>query len=1215
LAAIELAPPRAIAGDRLVIRGASANNLGDIDVEIPLAALVVLCGPSGSGKSTLADGILHRAIARARGENDVDAPLAHRTIEGIDRVARVVLVDQSPLGRTSRGNAATYSGCWTRFRQLFAAEPHALLRDLGPSHFSFNVAAGRCEACAGEGAETVEMQFLADVRLTCPACQGKRFRSDVLEVRLDGRSVADVMSMSIGEVIAWIGEREPTIARALLPLDRLGLGYLTLGQPLSTLSGGEAQRLKLARAMAEASAGTLLILDEPSAGLHANEVGCVVAALRQLVADGASVVVVDHDAAIIAAADWAIELGPGAGIDGGRLVFAGSPIDLAGGSTRTGRALAAAHRAVPQNGAHVDASRAAPRRAPHESRADAITVLGAREHNLADVAVRIPRGKLVVVTGPSGSGKSSLAFDVVFAEGQRRFLETLTPYARQFLPTMPRPDVDQVHGLPPSVALEQRTARAGASSTVATVTEIAHYLRLLYAKVGVAHCPDCDLPVEPAAADTVLRRLQAMRGDRILLAPIVRARKGTHYDVFTLAEQAGIEIAWVDGEPVRTDKPPRLAKTKEHTIELVVHTGNMRAIDRAVVSRALELGRGHLVVTHGKGERTLFSTARACSGCGRAVPELDPRWFSFNTAQGRCESCEGTGLRGGVEAARAIVRGSVDDAVTPGALEPCPSCDGSRLAPIPRAVRLAGERYHQHLALSVTKMAERVAAFSFEGAARTIAKAPLAELARRLRFVERVGLGYLTLDRRAQTLSGGEMQRLRLAAQLGSGLTGALYVLDEPTIGLHPRDTGRLLDNLRTLRDTGSTVLVVEHDAETIKAADHLIDLGPGGGRRGGRIVAEGPPAVVLASDASPTARAFRNAMRDPTRMPIGGEAEAIVLRSVRANNLRVDRLAIPSKRMCVVAGVSGSGKSTLVSQVLFPAARRALGLTGGGHNPTATIVLPRDIARVIAVDQSPIGRTSRSVPATFLGVWDPLRKLFAATSEARARGFRPARFSFNSASAGGRCSACDGLGVIGHEMAFLPDVETTCQSCNGMRFEPTTLDARWQGLSIGEILRLTVEEAAALFRAHRAIARPLETLCDLGVGYVQLGQGSPTLSGGEAQRLKLAAELTASGRHRPTLYVLDEPTTGLHHSDVARLISVLDALVRRGDSLVIIEHHPSVIAAADWVIELGPEGGDAGGRVVAEGSPAAIALGNTATGQVLGQVVPPKVGTQRTHA
>lgn len=1173
------------------IVGARANNLKDVSVRLPLGQVVCVTGASGSGKSTLVDDILYRAIARARGYKDVDPPGLHKRIEGTSSIKTVTIVDQSPLGRTSRGNPATYTSAWNRIRQLFAALPDAKTRQLAAGHFSFNVALGRCEACAGEGAETIEMQFLADVSLTCPACQGKRFRGEVLEVKLNGRSVADVLALSIDEALE-VFAREAAVVRALGPLTRLGLGYLALGQPLSTLSGGEAQRLKLARALAESSVGTLFLLDEPSAGLHAEEVLLVNDAMRDLVRGGGSVIVVDHDLDVIAAADWIVDLGPGGGADGGSVVAEGIPADVARTDTRTGHALAA-HLArssgtSTRKRAKTNGKTQSKVVAPTAVGPSEIEIVNAREHNLVEVSTSIPHGKIVVVTGPSGSGKSTLAFDVVFAEGQRRFLETLTPYARQFLPTMPKPDVDRVTGVPPAIALEQRTTRSGSNSTVATVTEIAHYLRLLYAKVGVAHCPTCDVPITSRSPEDVYRTIVATRGARTLLAPAVVARKGTYLDVFTAAARAGITTAIVDGALANTDKPPKLAKTKEHSIDLVVFEGKLAALDRPTFDRALGFGRGSLKVRQANGQEELISTTRTCPRCGVGVPEIDPRWFSFNTKQGRCEPCEGTGVEGGAE--------NVDE---PGATA-CTSCGGTRLAPIPRAVRLAGERYPAATARSVSAAARWAKTLTFEGDQALIADAPHRELARRLEFVEEVGLGYLTLDRRAATLSGGEMQRLRLAAQLGSGLTGALYVLDEPTIGLHPRDTHRLLGNLRKLVNMGSTVLMVEHDTDTIRAADYLIDLGPFGGRFGGRIVSQGAPDVVLRDAKSPTARALaheRDLASTRTRLPAANEH--IEISGVRAHNLRIDKLRVPLGRMTVVAGVSGSGKSTLIRQVLYPAVRRALALVAPEPGPHDALRVPPSLVRAVAVDQSPIGRTPRSIPATFLGIWDDIRKLFAGTPDAKMRGYGAARFSFNTAS-GGRCSVCEGQGVISHEMSFLPDVVTTCEACSGTRFEPATLDVRYLGVSVGDILNRTAEAAAELFSSHPKIREPLTTMCDLGIGYLRLGQGSHTLSGGEAQRLKLAEELCSSARSKPTLYVLDEPTTGLHLSDVKRLITVLDRLVQRGHTLVVIEHHPAVIAAADQVIELGPEGGEGGGKVVAEGAPEAIARRATATGRVL---------------
>jgi len=1203
-------PPNAASHDHLTFVNITENNLRIDKLRVPLGRLVAVTGRSGSGKSTLAEDIIYRSVAQAIGSG-VDRPGAFEALRGHEKLRDATLVDQSPLGRTARGNPATYTKTWDRIRARFSAEPEAVRRELTPAHFSFNVAdKGRCEACAGEGYETVEMQFLADVSLLCPVCQGKRFNDEVLAVTHDGKNVADVLAMSVSEALAWLSPstaRDYVIERALTPVVRVGLGYLPLGQPLSTLSGGEAQRLKLARALGATSQGSLFVVDEPSAGLHASDAAHVVRALRDLVDLGASVIMVEHDLSVIREADWVIDLGPEGGPNGGRVVAEGTVADIIQSGSKTGLALA--HRELGtapkrESRASANIDTALPQAGGQQSPAT-ICVHHAREHNLKDVSCTFPHGALCVVTGPSGSGKSSLAFDVVFAEGQRRFLETLTPYARQFLPTLPRPDVDLVTGVPPSIALEQRTSRSGANSTVATVTEIAHYLRLLYAKVGVPHCPDCQVPVQSTTADalyTQLRHLDAKKTKaaiRTLYAPAVRARKGTHLDIFTAASRAGVTSARVDGAITAIDPPPKLAKAKEHTIDLIVYHGDLASLDRDTFLRAIAWGGGSVRIGHGPPSASpsraateeVASTSRTCPSCGMGLPELDPRWFSFNTKQGQCSQCEGTGVRGGAEA--------IAEAQASGAsLEACRLCKGTRLAPIPRSVKLAERTFSQMMNLSVAQALAASHAIRFHGDAATVAKAPLAELQRRLAFVDQVGLGYLSLGRPSNTLSGGEMQRLRLSAQLGSGLTGALYVLDEPTIGLHPRDTGRLLRNLRALVDTGSTVVVVEHDAETIQAADHLTDLGPGGGRTGGYIVAQGSAAEVLASEASPTGRA----LRDPLGVVRPKRAAAdtwLELTGARANNLQNANFKVPAGRMCVVAGVSGSGKSTLVQKVFFPALRKHLKLVAPPPGAHDSLTVPKAIKRALAVDQSPIGRTPRSVPATFLGIWDEIRKLFAGLPEAKARGWNAARFSFNTGS-GGRCATCAGQGVIAVEMSFLPDVVTPCEACGGDRFEPSTLDVRWSGLSIGEVLRLSVEEAAAVFAPVRKIADPLRTVAELGCGYLSIGQGSNTLSGGEAQRLKLASELTAGLAHEPTVYILDEPTTGLHLSDVRRLIHVLDRLVDRGDTLVIVEHHLDVIANADWVIELGPEAGENGGQVVFEGPPEKLRKRATATGRAL---------------
>jgi excinuclease ABC subunit A len=1149
------------------LTGVHHHNLTKVDVVFPLGMLTAVSGPSGSGKSSLVVDVLYRAVARLLGDLDEDPPGAFARIEGHEGVKQITLVDQSPLGRTSRGNPATYTKAWDYVRKAFAEEPASSSAGFSASTFSFNVAGGRCETCAGEGFETVEMQFLADVALECPDCGGRRFSENVLLVRHKGLNIAETLELTVDEALAHFAA-SIAVRKALLPLKSLGLGYLKMGQPLSTLSGGEAQRLKLARALSDPKPGTLYILDEPSRGLHVDEVKLVVDALDVLVAAGGSVVYIDHDLSLLAEADHMIELGPGGGDHGGQLVFAGSIEELRRTKTLTAEAFAS-------RGARLEAR---PKKASSEGSAKrSIVVEGAREHTLKNLSLEVPHGALSVVTGPSGSGKSTLAFDVIFAEGQRRFLETLSPYARRFLPTLPRPDIDAIYGVPPSIALEQRTTRMGTRSTVATVTEVAHYLRLAFAKLGAIVCPDHGGVIERRSLDTLLEDVRKQPGQGDLWAPVVMGRKGTYLEVFEAAERANIQLAVADGKIVSTSEPPRLARTKEHTISLVLGSKvKWSDVSREQLQTALGWGKGSVILAS-KSEERLLSARGSCPECGFSVNEVDPRYFSFNTKQGQCEECEGTGV----------------------ALEePCEACSGSRLSPLGRTATLFGLSLPELFSRSVGEVRAWTLSQTPRAFERAIWEPISVELGRRLEFLSQVGLDYLSLSRDARSLSGGEIQRLRLAAQLGSGLTGALYVLDEPTIGLHPRDTAQLLGNLRDLVQRGSTVLVVEHDADFIRGADYLIDLGPRGGQDGGQLLASGPPKEVLQHKNSATARAL--AAEGIEREALDSSGEKIVLRGARLHNLKGGEAKFPIARLNVVCGLSGSGKSSLVRGVLLPAVQKALGLVTSGKPGTyERLEGISSLKRALSVDQSPIGRTPRSVPATFLGIFDEIRAIFALSPDAQVKGFSKARFSFNTPS-GGRCDVCQGQGAISHEMSFLPDVITECPACLGYRFDERTLSVRYMGRSIGEVLKLTASAACEVFEAHPRIRRPLEVLNDLGAGYIQLGQGSHTLSGGEAQRLKLAAELSAGSRHEPTLYVLDEPTTGLHLADVGKLLRVLSRLVERGDTLVVIEHHPSIIANADWLVELGPEGGHAGGRIVAQGTPRDVARKGTPTAESL---------------
>ena len=1288
------------------VEGARFHNLKSVDVSFPLGRFVAVTGVSGSGKSTLVHHVLKPWLQAALAEQEPKSDRCRR-VTGVERIDKLIEIDQSPIGRTPRSNPATYTDVWTHIRDLFAQLPEAKLRQYEKGRFSFNVAGGRCEACEGAGVTTLEMNFLAPVEVVCEQCGGARFSAETLEITWKGKSVHDVLEMTVDESLQHFGDL-PKIARPLQTLQDVGLGYLKLGQPSTTLSGGEAQRVKLATELQRQATGkTLYVLDEPTTGLHFHDIGHLLHCLQRLCDAGNSLLVIEHNLDVVRAADWIVDLGPEGGAGGGTVVAEGTPEQvMEDGRSHTGRALRAMFAPKKANAEGSEHATAAPVRT---SRPTAITIKGARTHNLKGVDCAIPLDRFTVVTGPSGSGKSSLAFDTLFQEGQRRFLESMSTYARRFLGRMDRAPVDSLDGLGPSIAIDQKHGVRSPRSTVATTTEIHDYLRLLYARVGRPHCPEHGQELVAWSPTRIAKDLaQRWKGKRgYLLAPVAipdevkgdseeHKHKAAQWQdaLRTQWKESGFVRALRDGQEVRTDAawPASAPRELLLVVDRVSFDDRTRVVDGAEQAHkaASEHGGHGLVIAqiHGgddAGARSVYSPTRSCPECGFLGHEQPhPRWFSFNHHTGACPDCAGIGevvvceesllvnhpekpVFGGaiqhkgaaftfltsksgyyadVAAVVAQERG-VDlskpwnklakkdrewllrglgeerfdivfkkreagrsrtwrmqvkwkglarqveewyhgkDAETGGderfkdvmRTAQCPACHGERIGKAQRFVRVGGVRMPEICASTVEQAIATLSSLRLDTTDQRIAQDVLKELRNRLSFLHEVGLGYLTLDRSSSSLSGGEAQRIRLATQLGNKLMGVLYVLDEPTVGLHPRDTERLLATLLELRDLGNTVVAVEHDESVIRRADYVVDMGPGAGSRGGRIVAAGSPDEVAASDGL-TGRYLRGDLgvrpeRD-RREPQG----FVRMRSVTIHNLDGLDVDVPLGCMVAITGVSGSGKSSLALDALVPS------LQEGNADLAWNDGEERDV-RLVVVDQSPLGSTPSSNPATYTEILGPIRALFAATPLAKQKGFGPGRFSFHMAE--GRCAACEGKGQIQVEMHFLADVWVTCEHCRGKRYNHETLTVDYRGRTIAQVLEMEVDEALAFFGNHPKIARSLQLLSAVGLGYLKLGQPANTFSGGEAQRLKLVAELARTPREH-MVYVLDEPTTGLHMDDVQKLLAVLQKLLDRGDSVIVVEHHLDVIAAADRVLELGPEAGADGGRIVANGTPEEVA-------------------------
>ncbi len=1297
---------------KIKIFGAKHHNLKDIDVEFPLGTFIGVTGVSGSGKSSLVNDILLVAArqklktsTRLAKEDDEEQESEgesysageHDKIKGLEFIDKVIAIDQSPIGRTPRSNPGTYIKVFDEIRKLFVAMNQSKIRGYKAGRFSFNVPGGRCEACFGNGSTKLEMDFLADVWVPCPVCEGRRFNRETLQVKFKEKSIHDILEMDVQQALEHFSEI-PRIQRMLQTLHDVGLDYIKLGQPSPTLSGGEAQRIKLAKELCHKSTGhTLYILDEPTTGLHFDDIQKLLNVLQQFVKDGNTVVVIEHNLDVIKTADWIIDLGPEGGAGGGTIVCTGTPEEVAKNTrSHTGKSLkpilAGEHIITAASLKNGKAKKELKRPVLTE-----ITVRGASQNNLKHIDVSIPRDAMTVFCGPSGSGKSTLAMDTVYTEGQRRYVESLSSYARQFLGQLQKPKVEHVDGLSPAICIEQKTASKSPRSTVGTVTEIHDYLRVLYARMGKPHCPRCQIPVGTQSADEIIEQLMSLpEGTKLyLLAPVERKGQEDYAAIWDDIRRSGFVRIRVNGTTYDIDQVPEIDHKRKHDVEVVIDRSIVRSSQRSRlaegVESALSFGKGIMLVAHvadgvpeKKWKVERYSQHLACSKCNRSFEPLAPHHFSFNSPLGWCPTCEGLGVRQGTShtalfrdpqaslrdgalsnwptvsvpgmltmlealsevngfsldaeyndlsnaAKRVVLHGNdgewvsvetgiagqppvrfqykgiypaIDEAARVSYVlrqrlsdqlmqSECTTCHGARLRDDAAASRFQNLTMGQLGQQSLLEALDFFKKLKLTSGEKKIAGDLLREITSRLQFLVDVGLDYLTLNRSAPTLSGGEAQRIRLASQIGSGLTGVLYVLDEPTIGLHPRDNRRLIVALEKLKNLGNTLILVEHDREVIRKADYLCDFGPGAGVDGGTITAQGPPAKVSKQKDSLTGGYLANRLSIPIpsnrRVTITDDSittpktQWLGFEGIFHHNLKNIDVRFPLGSLIAVTGPSGSGKSSLVQDVLYPALARKL------HRAQMPVGAHRDINglqfidKIINVDQSPIGNAPSSNPATYTGVFDLIRQLYAQVPDAKVRGYQPRRFSFNQP--GGRCEACVGMGQKKIEMHFLPDVWVTCDVCNGARYSPETLEIRYKGFNISEVLSMRIKQALEVFTNVPRIKALLQTLTDVGLDYLELGQAAPTLSGGEAQRVKLAAELGRPNTGK-TLYVLDEPTTGLHFDDIRKLLEVLHRLVDLGNTVIVVEHNLDVIKSADWVIDLGPEAGDAGGRIVTEGTP-----------------------------
>ncbi len=1231
----------------LKILGAKHHNLQNIDVSIPLQGLIGITGLSGSGKSSLISDTLFPALSNYLHHSNLPVG-EHKIIEGISLIDKVIEIDQSPIGRTPRSNPATYIQLFEDIRDLFASLPESKAQGFHKGHFSFNVKTGSCPYCGGIGSVRMDMDFMEDVWIECVQCKGKRFEPQILGVKFHEKNIYDILQMDVTTALKFF-ENIPSIAKKLSLLQKVGLGYLSLGQPSTTLSGGEAQRIKLAKELIRPPYGnTLYILDEPSTGLHFHDLKKLLEALADLIDLGNTAIVIEHNMEVIKTADWIIDLGPGAGIEGGKIHGMGTPETLCKLDTPTGRALLQTlQKKTPPFSPSI----------LKETPLQPITIVGAKQHNLKNIHLTIPHNQITVFTGPSGSGKTSLAFDTIYVEGQRRYLESLSSYAKSFVKQSAKPDVENIFGLAPTIAIEQHKGAVNPRSTIGTITEIYDLLRLLYAHAGIAHCPETGEEIKTISKEFVLNKVMDLSlGEKIhILAPI----PSHQVEILDTLRKEGFLRIRLNSTYYELDQEIPLQAGRKNELFLVIDRlviqKNLEKRLLEAIGKAVEIGKGMLVIAREK-EDLFYNLSFAVEKTGKSYPPILPQTFSFNDERGMCPDCLGLGvtydlpisedsplmekslldiatelfkekmgketvdllyrclgneialplqkvskktlhyfLQGGKRYKKFVWRGlqpslasaakSLQHPFKNSLLvaimkeSSCPSCQGSRLNPLARHVTLNKVTLPHFCSLPI----KEAATFLLPIEAKPYLQEILQKIQQHLQFLLDIGLHYLSLDRSAPTLSGGELQRIRLSKQLGSGLTSCIYILDEPTIGLHPHNNRLLNEALKKLQQLGNTLLLVEHDPMTIAIADHIVDFGPKAGKEGGRVLAQGSYQEILQDENSLTGAYLSHKKKIPVPSKRRPFIPGIAIHNANIHNLKNLHVDIPIEAITCLSGVSGSGKSSLMHYVLLPMMQKNL---------------PPQFDKLIVVNQSPIGSTPRSDVSSYSDILTPLRYFYASLKLAKAKGLQPRHFSYHHKR--GMCKTCQGFGYKKIDLQFLPAVEVACEECKGFRLNPISLLVTYKDKHLGEVLKLTVKEAKDLFSEIPTIYKKLEVLISVGLSYLQLGQTITTLSGGEAQRLRLSKELMKRSTGK-TLYLIDEPSVGLHSVDIDHLLPIFHKLADQKNTLIIIEHNLDILANADYIIDLGPGAGEEGGKVIATGTPEEISSQpNSFTGRYL---------------